>query len=123
MSRFLLAIVSDKSCQLHYRQEVFEISEDCKPHEVKIPEKTILFTFVRADVKSAKELAESYVFFQTGLQMIATSALEVTPENNGKRYFVGKVIPFGGIQAIHNERANSIIPFVRLVGNDEIIDL
>lgn len=64
------------------------------------------------------------VTFKTGLQAITVSAVTMIPENNGKRYFVGKVIPIDHeLQVIHNERANSMIPFIRLVGNDEIIDL
>lgn len=124
MNRFLIAVVSDKNSPLRYQQEVFKVSDDCSPYDVTIPEKTLFFTFVHADVETAKELAESLVTFKTCFQTITVSAVTMIPENNGKRYFVGKVIPIDHeLQAIYNERANNIIPFIRLVGNDEIIDL
>jgi len=124
MNRFLIAVVSDKNSQLRYQQKVFNVSADCSPHDVTIPEKTLFFTFVLSDAETAEELAESLVTFQTGLQTITVSAVTMIPENDGKRYFVGKVIPIDHeLQVIYNERANSMIPFIRLVGNDEIIDL
>ena len=117
-------LVSNKNSPLGYQQEVFKVSSECSPHDVTIPEKTIFFNFVLADAKTAKELAESFVIFKIGFQSITTSTITMIYENNGKRYFVGKVISIdNGLKVIYNEHANSIIPFTRLVGNDEIIDL
>lgn len=124
MNRFLIAVVSNNNSPLGHQQEVFKVSNDCSPYDVTIPEKTIFFKFVLADVKTAKELAESFVTFKLGYHAITTSAINMIHENNGKRYFIGKVIDINDeLQAIYNERANSIIPFTHLVGNDEIIDL
>ena len=123
MSRFLLAFVSNRNSPLNYQHEVFKVSDDCSPYDVTIPKKTIFFMFVTSNATSAKELAESFVTFKNGIQMVTTSSIAMIPENNGKRYFVGKVIPIGDIQAIYNEHAKSIIPFTGLFGNDEIIDL
>lgn len=124
MNRFLIAVVSNKNSPLGYQQEVFKVSAECLPHDVTIPEKTIFFNFVLADAKTAKELTESFVIFKFGFQSITTSTITMIYENNGKRYFVGKVISIdNGLKVIYNEHANSIIPFTRLVGNDEIIDL
>ena len=124
MNRFLIAVVSDKNSPLRYQQKFFKVSDDCSPYDVTIPEKTLFFTFVHADVETEKELAESFVTFKIGFQAITTSSVTMIPENNGKRYFVGKVIPIDHeLQAIYNERAKSIIPFICLVGDDEVIDL
>lgn len=126
MSRFLFAFVRNTSpnAPLPYSQEIFKVSEECTANDVTVPMNTIYFTFVRANVKTAKELAESFVTIQLGNEMVTQSSIRMTVENNGKRYFVGKVIPIDHeLQAIYNERANSIIPFTCLVGNDEVIDL
>ena len=125
MSRFLFAFVRNTSqnAAIPYSQEIFKVSEDCTANDVTVPLNTIFFTFVRADVKTAKELAESFITIQLGNEMVTQSSIRMTVENNGKRYWIGKIMPMGDIQAIYNENTQNIIPFVCLAGNDEVIDL
>lgn len=125
MSRFLLAFVRNTSpnAGIPYSQQVFKVSNECTASDVTVPMNTIYFTFVKANVETAKELAESFVTLQIGNEMVVTSSITMIPENNGKRYWIGKLIPIGDIHGIYNEHTKNIIPFTRLVGNDEIIDL
>ena len=125
MSRFLLAFVRNTSpnAVIPYSQEIFKVSNECTASDVTVPMNTIYFTFVRANVKTAKELAESFITLQIDNKMVTTTSIRIIPENNGKRYFIGKVIPIGDIQGIYNEHIKNIIPFTRLFGNDEVIDL
>ena len=125
MTRFLLTFIRNTSpdALFPYSQQIFKVSEECTAKDVTIPMNTIYFTFVRADVKNTKEFVESFVTIKIGNEMVTTSSIRIIPENKGKRYWVGKVVPIGDIQGIYNEHTKSIIPFTRLVGNDEVIDL
>ena len=124
MARFLLAFVHNTNPNsLEYSQEIFQVSEQCTSNDVTVPMNTIFFSFITANVKNAKELAESFITIKIGNKMISTTSITITYENNGKRYWIGKIISAGYIQYIYNEHANVIIPFTNLVGNDEVIDL
>ena len=125
MNRFLIASVrnSDPKAGLPYHIEAFKVSDDCTANDVIVPENTIFFTFAHANVKTPKEIVESFVTFKFGSTLVTSSSIDLKVEEEGKRYWVGKVIRKNGIQVICNEHAQIIIPFTSLVGNDEVIDL
>lgn len=125
MARFLITFVrnSNPNAGLPYYVEAFKVSDDCTAHDVTVPEKTVFFMFANANVETTKEIVESFVTLKLGAALVTSSHIGLKVENNGKRYWIGKVVPFGDIKAIHNEHANVEIPFTSLVGNDEVIDL
>lgn len=125
MNRFLIAYVrsSDPNAGLPYHIESFKVSDDCTANDVTVPEKTVFFMFANANVKTPKEIVESFVTLKFGATLVTSSSLDLNYEEDGKRYWVGKVISKNGIQVICNEHAKIIIPFTSLVGNDEVIDL
>ena len=126
MARFLVCYVrnTNPDSGLPYSLTAFKISDNCSADDVTVPLNTIFFMFANANVETVKELMESFVTLKLGEAMITSSNITMTIENEGKRYWIGKVIPIDDeLQAIHNEHINVIIPFTCLVGNDEVIDL
>lgn len=125
MARFLITYVrnSNPDAGLPYSVQAFKVSNNCTAYDVTVPLNTVFFMFATADVETIKELVESFVTLKLGNALITSSHININAENNGKRYWIGKVIPFGDIQGIYNEHTKVVIPFTCLVGNDEVIDL
>lgn len=123
MQRYLLAFVRNSNSGLPFSQEVFKVSEDCSAHDVTVPLNTVCFMFVHADADSVKEFTESFVTIKLGNKMVMQTSVTMTPENNGKKYWVGKIIPLGDSQGIRNENLKAILPIFCLGKNDEVIDL
>ena len=125
MARFLITYVrnSDPSAGLPYSIQAFKVSHECTAYDVTVPLNTVFFMFATANVETPKELIESFITLKLGNALITSSHFDINSEDNGKRYWVGKVIPLGDINAIYNEHTNVVIPFTCLVGNDEVIDL
>ena len=126
MARFLICYIRNPNADngLPYSLTAFKVSDTCSADEVTVPLNTIFFMFANANVETEKELVESFVTLKLGEAMITSSNITMTIENEGKRYWIGKVITIDdGLQAIHNERLKIVIPFTCLVGNDEVIDL
>ena len=126
MARFLITFVRNfnPNAGLPYSVEAFKVSADCTVDNVTVPTNTVFFTFATANVETPKEIVESFITLKLGNALITNSHIELKLEENGKRYWIGKVIPIGDdINAIFNEHIKVIIPFTSLVGNDEVIDL
>ena len=124
MARFLIASIFQKdSPELPHSHQVFKVSEDCSPYDVVLPSNTLYFVFVTAHVESAKEVIESFVTIRLGDMFTTTSSLDLTYENEGKRYFIGKKVTLGDTECIFNECIQAIIPITCLGDNYEIIDL
>ena len=123
MQRYILAFVRNSDSSLPFSQEVFKVSEDCSAHDVTVPLNTVCFMFVHADADSAKEFTESFVTIKLGNQMVMQSSVTMTPEENGKKYWVGKIVPLGNSQGVCNEHLKAILPIHCLGENDEVIDL
>ena len=126
MARFLISYArnSNPDTGLPYSLTAFKVSDSCSADEVTVPLNTIFFMFANANVETEKELIESFVTLKLGEAMITSSNITMTIENEGKRYWIGKVITIDDeLQAIHNKHIKAIIPFTCLNGNDEVIDL
>lgn len=126
MTRFLICYVrnSNPNMGLPYSFTAFKVSNNCTAHDVTVPENTIFFMFATSNVETTKEVMESFVTLKLGEAMVTSSNITMTIEDNGKRYWIGKVVPISDdLNGIFNEHVNVVIPFVCLVGNDEIIDL
>ena len=123
MGRFLIAYVHNRNSSLELSQEVFKISEECSPYDVTVPMNTLNFMFVNADVKTAKELAEAFVTLKLGNALIMHCTVTMTPEDNGKRYWIGKLASVGEYQGVYNKHMSTLIPLSCLGENDEIIDM
>lgn len=123
MSRFLLAFVSNSNSSLPYSHEVFKVSEKCTAYDVTVPLNTIYFMFVHADTDSAENFVESFVTIKLGNRLITQCSIKMTPEEGGKRYWLGKIVSIGDFQGIKNEKLKTVIPIFCLGENDEVIDL
>ena len=125
MARFLITYVrnSNPNDGLPYSIQAFKVNNNCTAYDVTVPLNTIFFMFVSANVDDPNKLVESFVTLKLGNAMITSSHISMNAENNGKRYWIGKVIPLGDIQGIYNEHTKVVIPFTCLVGDDEVIDL
>lgn len=123
MSRFLLAFVRNSNSDLLYSQEVFKVSEECTAYDVTVPLNTVCFMFVHANTDSAKAFAESFITIKLGNQLIMQCSIKMTLEENGKKYWLGKIVSIGDSQGIKNENLKTIIPIFCLGENDEVIDL
>lgn len=123
MARFLIAFIHNRDSNLELSREVFKVSEDCSPYDVTVPEKTLNFMFATADVNSAKELAEAFVTLKLGNALVMNCTVPMTPENDGKRYWIGRKVPVGEYEGIYNEHLRALIPAICMGENDEVIDL
>ena len=123
MARFLIAFVHNRNSTPELTQEVFKVSEDCTPYDVTVPLNTLHFMFVTSEVKTAKELTESFVTLKLGNALVMNCTVPMTPENNGKRYWIGRTVPVGEYEGIYNEHLRALIPSVCMGENDEVIDL
>lgn len=126
MARFLITYVrnSNPNTGLPYSVEAFKVSKDCTANDVTVPMNTVFFMFANANVETPKEVVESFITLKLGPALFTSSHIELKAEEDGKRYWIGKVIHIGdNIKGILNEHINVIIPFTSLVGNDEVIDL
>lgn len=123
MARFLIAFVDKRDSGLPMAPEAFKISQDCSPYDVTVPMKTIFFIFAQADTEDYKEFTESFVTLKMGAALVMNTSIPMIPENNGKRYWVGRLVNFNGNKVIFNENIHAVIPTFCLQDNDEIIDL
>ena len=123
MARFLIAFVDKRSSGLPMAPEVFKVSQDCSPYDVTVPPNTILFMFAQANTEDAKEFAESFVTLKMGQALVMNTSISMTPEDNGKRYWIGTLADVNGNKVILNKNIHAIIPTFCLQDNDEIIDL
>jgi len=123
MNRFLIAFVKNNNSGLEISQEIFKVSNDCSPYDVTVPMNTLLFMFISANAKTAKELTESFVTFKVGTDLFMHSSFELTPEENGKRYWIGRLVRIDNTDRIYNEHIRALIPISSLAENDEVIDL
>ena len=123
MARFLIAFVRGINDALPVSQRIFKVSEDCSPYDVTVPLNTIAYTFINADTASEKEIVESFVTFKLGNVLAMSSSLNTKLENNGRLYWIGKIINFQGEKYLRNETAKSMVPTSCLGENYEIIDL
>lgn len=123
MSRFLLAFVKNSNSGLPYSQEIFKVSENCTAYDVTVPVNTVCFMFVHADTDSVKVFSESFVTLKLNNTLIMQCSVTMIPEENGKKYWVGQIIPFGNSKGIHNANLKAIFPISCLGKNDEVIDL
>lgn len=123
MARFLLVFVRGIDDELPVSHRVYKVSEHCDPYDVTIPLNTIVYTFISADADTEKELVESFVTFQIGNVLAMNSSLDMKPENEGRLYWIGKIINFEGEEYLCNQTAKSMVPTSCLGENYEIIDL
>lgn len=123
MSRFLIAFVHNRTSGLELSQEVFKVSDNCSPYDVTVPLNTLNFMFVTADVETAKELTEAFVTLKLGNALVMNCTIPMTPENGGKRYWIGKLTSVGEYQGVYNEHIRALIPELCLGENDEVIDM
>ena len=123
MARFLLAFVRGIDDELPVSHRVYKVSANCSPYDVTIPLSTIVYTFISADANTEKELAESFVTFQLGNVLAMNSSLDMKPENDGRLYWIGRIVNFEGREYLRNETTKSMTPTSYLGENYEIIDL
>ena len=123
MARFLLTFVLGVNDTLPVSHRVYKVSENCDPYDVTIPLNTIVYTFISADANTEKELVESFVTFQLGNLLSMNSSLDMKPENDGRLYWIGRIVNFEGREYLRNETTKSMTPTSYLGENYEIIDL
>lgn len=123
MARYLIAFVCCPQADLEYFPKVFSVSNNCSPYDVTVPDNTLFYTFVQANVKTANELAESFLAFNLGNMLISHHTIPFEKENDGKRYFIGKLGNFLGNDGIFNPKTNTFILANTLSEIDEVIDM
>ena len=123
MARFLLAFVRGIDDELPVSHRVYKVSENCSPYDVTVPLNTIVYTFLTVDAATEKEVAESFVTFQLGNVLSINSSLDMKPENEGRLYWIGRIINFEGEEYLCNQTSKSMVPTSCLGENYEIIDL
>lgn len=123
MARYLLALVCDPHSTAEYLTKVFSVSDDCSPYHVTVPENTICFKFVSANVRTAQEFEESFIAIEIGDANFTNSSIPFEEEQDGKRYFIGKCGSFFGIDGVFNSKTETFVTADSLSDIDEIIDI
>lgn len=124
MARFLIALVVKRNSDLPLAPEIFKVSENCSHNDVTVPLNTVFFMFAHANTENATELVESFVTLKLGNILSYTISAQMTIDDNGKRYWVGTLVPHvDGSQAVLNKNIGALIPAFCLKENDEVVDL
>lgn len=123
MARYLITLVCNPDSNIKYFPKVFSVHDDCSPYDVTVPENTICFTFVNANIKTVQEFEESLIAIKIGCSDFINSPIHFEKENGGKRYFIGKRGFLFGIEGVFNSKTETFITADSLSDIDEIIDM
>lgn len=123
MARYLLAFVHSFQAETQLFPQVYKLKHACTPDKVTLPENTIHFLFLRADIDSTEKLQEAFLGFRFGIMSSISCSVPYEIEND-KHYFVGELKTVNGEEGIYNAETHTFIPSWSLINNNyEIIDL
>ena len=122
MARFLLTFLHTPSNEVPLFVKAFRIKNATSPDEVSVPENTLMFAFVKADVESPEELSSSFITFKPGTHAFMTSTVDISVEND-KFFIIGEQVCIDGIDMIHNPKLHTYLPVQFLNDNYEVVDM
>ena len=61
MNHFLITYVDTPKSDVGVTPQIFKLSRACGPDDVTVPERTLCFIFVKSELQTAEELAETLI--------------------------------------------------------------
>lgn len=122
-SRYLVTFVFDEKLDIMLFPKVFKLRSASSPDEVTVPENTIFFIFVNADVDTPEELQTAFLGLKIGLKASISCSIPYKIENDGMHYFVGIPKTIKGVDGVLNTSTRIFTPLAFAGINYQIIDL